>query len=302
MENFDDTFLARWITGETSLEENERFKNHPDYEAYKIIKSSSEYLDFKEFNEVQAFEKLKNKLTEKKNKTSTLYKWIASIAAVTVISLGVLFFSNNTTTYTSLIALQRKVNLPDGSEMVLNALSEAKIATKSWDEHRHVNLKGEAFFKVNKGTKFTVETTMGVVEVLGTKFTVNTVDNDLIIVKCFEGKVKVTVKGSEHLLTKGMAFQQHENTSEQWVFEKELPQWLVSEETSLYKVPVADVITLLKRQHHLTIQQQEYIDSSLIFTGSFSNRDLNKALYSVFRTLDVSYEIVAENEIRILLE
>ena len=302
MENFDDTFLARWIAGETSPDEDSAFKSHPDFKKYEQIKLASDALSFTEFNEDIAFEHLKTKLKTPKTKIIPLYTWIASIAACAVIAIGFFFFNSQNTTYTSTIAQQNQVNLPDGSIMILNASAEAKINTKSWNENRVVFLEGEAFFKVKKGVKFTVKTDLGSVEVLGTQFTVNTVNKDLITVKCFEGKVKVISSSGEALLTKGMAYQDHNNTVEEWGFTGLTPNWLSSKETSLHKVPVAEVITLLKRQYTLTIHEQERIDNSLLFTGNFSNTDLAKALYSVFGTLGVSYELITKNEIRILSE
>lgn len=302
MENFDDTFLARWIAGEASPEEVAAFKSHPDYKKYIQIKQASDALSFSEFNEDVAFEQLKTKLTTSKTKIIPLYAWIASIAACAVIAVGFLFFNNQSTTYVSQIAQQNQVSLPDDSTMILNASAEAKINTKSWNENREVFLKGEAFFKVKKGSKFTVKTDLGNIEVLGTQFTVNTINKDLITVKCFEGKVKVVSDKGEVFLTKGMAFQYHKNRVEEWLFEGTSPNWLTTKETSLYKVPVSQVITLLKRQYNLKIQQQERIDKELLFTGNFSNTNLKKALYSVFGTLGVNYELIAKDEIRILFE
>lgn len=302
MENFDDTFLARWIAGEATPEEEATFKSHPDYNKYQHIQKASDALSFTTFNEDKGFEQLKTKLATSKTKIIPLYSWVASIAACAVIAVGFLFFNSQSTTYSSAIAQQNQVSLPDGSMMILNASAEAKINTKTWNQNREVFLNGEAFFKVKKGSKFTVKTDLGSIEVLGTEFTVNTVNKDLITVKCFEGKVKVVSDAGEALLTKGMAFQYHKNRMEEWLFEAISPNWLTAKETSLHKVPVAQVITLLKRQYNLKIQQQERIDKELLFTGNFSNTDLNKALYSVFVTLGVNYELIAKDEIRILSE
>lgn len=300
MDDFNDTFLARWIAGEATPKEVAAFKNHSDYKLYKKIKNATNSLSFTEFDEEAAFKELKTKLVTKKTKTISLFTWVGSIAACAVITIGVLFFNTDKTTYSSTIAQQNEVSLPDGSIMVLNATAEAKIDTKSWNDNRVVFLEGEAFFKVKKGAKFTVKTSLGMVEVLGTEFTVNTVNKDFINVKCFEGTVKVITTEQETILSRGMAFQEHENIVDKWLFKKELPNWLTAKETSLYKVPVAEVITLLKRQYDLTIHEEKNINQTLIFTGSFTNTDLNKALYSVFGTLNVNYELITENEIRIL--
>lgn len=301
MENFDDTFLARWIAGEASPEEVAAFKKHPDYKKYEHIQEASNALSFIEFNEEEAFNELKIKLS-KTTKIRPLYTWIASIAACAVVTIGFLFFSNQSKVYKSTIAQQTSVELPDGSKMVLNASAEAEVDIKNWNINRNVFLKGEAFFKVKKGSAFTVNTSLGSVQVLGTQFSVNTVSDQLIIVKCFEGKVKVISTTGEALLTKGMAFQDHKSGIEKWTFNENSPNWITAKETTLYKVPVKQVIMLLKRQYDLSIQQQELLNKEKLFTGTFSNTNLEKALYSVFGVLGVNYTLISENEIRILEE
>jgi len=304
MENFNDTFLARWIEGEASVEEIKAFKEHPDYSKYLKIKEASDSLSFASFNEEESFSKLKSKLvTPKKTKVVSLYSWIAGIAACAAILVGFMFFNQATTsTYSSPIAENSSINLPDGSIMVLNATAEAKVDTDNWDSKREVYLEGEAFFKVKKGSKFTVNTPLGNVQVLGTQFTVNTIDNNLLTVKCFEGKVKVTTPTKETLLTKGMGYQQTATDNDSWEFSGEHPSWFKNNQTTLHKVPVEQVVSLLKRQYNLEVKEQELINKDLIFTGSFSNSDLEKALYSVFTVLDVKYSLISENEIRILPE
>jgi transmembrane sensor len=41
-----------------------------------------------------------------------------------------------------------------------------------WSKERTLSLEGEAFFEVQKGSKFSVVTSDGIVEVLGTSFDV----------------------------------------------------------------------------------------------------------------------------------
>ena len=302
MENFDDTFLSRWIAGEASPEEVAAFERHPDFKKYEQIKQASDALSFSEFDEDNAFHQLKTKLKPSKEKSIPLYTWVASIAACAVFALGFWFFNSQSSTYTSSIAQQNQVSLPDGSIMILNASAEAKVDTKNWNKERKVFLNGEAFFKVKKGSQFTVSTNLGNVQVLGTQFTVNTVNDELFTVKCFEGKVQVVSASNKVLLTKGMAFQNHKNSVEEWNFHGKEPNWLTAKETNLHKVQVEQVITLLKRQYNLTIQQQELLNKEQLFTGTFSNTNLDKALYSVFGVLGVNYTLISENEIRILEE
>lgn len=301
MIDIEEPFLAKWITGDISAEEEARFKRHPDYKKYQKIKQASNNLAFEEYKIDKAFNELENKINNKKSKVIPLYTWIASVAACAVLLIGFIYF-NKSTTYKNNIAQSSNVTLPDGSIMVLNALSSAKVDVENWNKNRSVSLKGEAFFKVKKGSTFTVNTNLGNIKVLGTQFSVNTVANQLITVKCFEGKVRVETKNGKALLTKGMAFQDNNSSLDNWFFTDLKPNWLLKKETTLYKMPISKVLVLLKRQYNIKIQNQELLEIDKLFTGSFTNENLEKALYSVFGVLGVNYELISENEIRILSE
>jgi len=105
----------------------------------------------------------------------------------------------------------KKITLPDGSRVTLNANSELKLSA-DWSEtgDRQVWLEGEAYFEVEKKPathqKFIVHTKDVDVEVLGTKFNVNT-RHQKSLVSLEEGKIKLSVKGE----TKTVLQQQNHN-------------------------------------------------------------------------------------------
>jgi ferric-dicitrate binding protein FerR (iron transport regulator) len=92
----------------------------------------------------------------------------------------------------------KRITLPDGSFVVLNANSVLKVP-KVWkdNEKRNVWIEGEAYFTVAKkkvtGDIFIVHTKDVDIEVLGTRFNVNT-RNDQSTVALEEGKVQLAVK------------------------------------------------------------------------------------------------------------
>ncbi|MDI3318320.1 FecR family protein [Pinibacter soli] len=92
----------------------------------------------------------------------------------------------------------KRITLPDGSFVVLNANSVLKVP-KVWKESgkRNVWIEGEAYFTVAKkkvtGDIFIVHTKDVDIEVLGTRFNVNT-RNDQSTVALEEGKVQLAVK------------------------------------------------------------------------------------------------------------
>ena len=93
----------------------------------------------------------------------------------------------------------KRVTLPDGSLVVLNANSTMRVPqnwTNSGD--RQVWLEGEAYFEVSKKPathqKFVVHTPQVDVQVLGTRFNVNT-RRQHSIVSLEEGKVQLVLNG-----------------------------------------------------------------------------------------------------------
>lgn len=125
--------------------------------------------------------------------------WWAVAAAVTVLllaGLGVWRFagSGETEIHTD-YGQTRRLTLPDGSLVTLNANSSLSYDDKTWESgtDRHVQLNGEAFFEVThqrNHARFVVHTGKIDVEVLGTKFNVNA-RRHLTRVTLKEGRVKV---------------------------------------------------------------------------------------------------------------
>lgn len=78
--------------------------------------------------------------------------------------------------------------LPDQSRIVLSQNSEVIYIENRFN--RKIQLTGEAYFEINKGKKLTVETSLGKVTVLGTRFQVST-NSESMQTTCYEGIVKV---------------------------------------------------------------------------------------------------------------
>ena len=108
-------------------------------------------------------------------------------------------FTDTTIVYNTKYAQVKNITLPDGSKVTLNANSQLKLSS-DWSAQgdRQVYLEGEAYFEVEKklatGQKFIVHTKDMDVEVLGTKFNVNT-RHQKAIVSLEEGKIKLSVNG-----------------------------------------------------------------------------------------------------------
>jgi len=127
------------------------------------------------------------------------------VAAMAVAACGALYFlftlQLGGELYRTEAGEERMVELPDGSKVYMAPMSTLRV--QYGDDSRELNLLGDAFFEVEKGTPFTVHTSVGEVAVLGTSFSVEA--RDALAVACATGKVKVTRKEDETLLTPGLA-------------------------------------------------------------------------------------------------
>lgn len=107
-----------------------------------------------------------------------------------------------------------QVNLPDGSIVWLNSASSLRFPALFSGNTREVELTGEAFFDVakNKNKPFKVITKDQIVEVLGTRFNINSYgDEETIKTTLIEGSVKIIYKDKVVLLSPGQQFQPNES-------------------------------------------------------------------------------------------
>jgi ferric-dicitrate binding protein FerR (iron transport regulator) len=179
--------------------------------------------------------------------------------------------------------------LPDSSEIILNADSQLSYSEKNWDEERNISLKGEAFFKVAKGKKFTVTTDQGTVTVLGTQFNVAQ-RKGFFEATCFEGLVSVTYDGKEIKLPAGNSFLSiNGKITQSKAAINGTPSWLKKEST-FKSIPLTYVFDEFERQHNTTIETKN-IDIAQLFTGTFSNTDKELALRSICAPLQIKFKL-----------
>ena len=284
----EDRFLAKWLEGAISDNDLKVLVSKQDFVLYKKLRKGLKVLDDLDRPVSDSFDKIQNRIFKKKNELLNKQKmrWGISIAASILVIFGFYFaFSSNNTSYKTSFAEQITFELPDGSEVVLNAKSEIIFNEKNWDSNRYVNLKGEAYFKVEKGNNFSVITSNGEVNVLGTQFNVNSSDTYFEVI-CYEGKVKVTNNKNDYLLNPGNSVRKiNGNLIEENLTDNLYPSWTKGE-SSFVSVPLKYIILELEKQYNIEINANK-IDNKRLFTGSFSHNNLKTALASVFKSMDI---------------
>jgi len=298
--NQDETFLARWISGELSQEELNEFRKSEDYPVLKKINDASQRLESPKFDEQALFKKLEQYRTSHQKQEKRVIKlipnWAYAVAASVIIAFGLLYFINAESHFQTGYGQQLAVVLPDNSEAQLNSNSNLDYKTLNWKNNRVLNLNGEAFFDVEKGQSFKVLTDEGVVEVLGTEFNVISREH-YFEVRCQEGKVKVTsiAANDEVVLLPGNAVRIVNNKIEKWDYNINEPNWLIGEST-FQNTPMSQVILALQNQFKINFDTSN-VNLSERFTGGFTHKDLNLALKTVMIPMDISYTVDSQNKI-----
>ena len=195
-----------------------------------------------------------------------------SVAAGFLLILGLTAFMRYYTLSVSTESLvHRIVDLPDGSTVELNANSKLTYYPHWWRIHRILSLEGEAFFDVEKGRKFTVNSAQGKIEVLGTSFNVFA-QHDILKVTCITGKVRV-VSGSkvneEVVISPNTTAELKTNRNINVKEEADTFQDVAWRKGTFYFTasPVQDVFSQFEQQYGVSIDLD--FDSSLIYTGNF---------------------------------
>nr|WP_236017298.1 FecR domain-containing protein [Roseivirga sp. E12] len=179
-------------------------------------------------------------------------------------------------------------DLPNGSVITLGAVSSASYNKSNWDDDRLIDLVGQAFFDVESGAKFTVNTAYGDVTVLGTEFDVQTI-NGALKVNCFEGSVAVISADQREVLKPGEGVVFENGSFERIAFDNRTPSWTGA--SSVYELTeLEDVINDLKRYYQVEIALPSDIATES-FSGSFPHNNLEQALRSIFSPLEIEYTL-----------
>jgi ferric-dicitrate binding protein FerR (iron transport regulator) len=289
-EEHTETDLAKWLSGELSPKEKQAFEQTEAYKTYAKIISATEKLKDPAYDEDAELAKIKAKIASQPKVRKLNFGYVYAVAASLVILFGLYFFlKSNTISYDTNFGQQLAINLPDGSEIILNAKSTLYYDKDTWNDKRTLHLDGEAYFKVTKGSPFKVITNEGTVEVLGTEFNVDT-NTNFFEVQCFSGKVNVTnTANNAQILTKGKAVRTYNATVTNWTFNPTETTWM-SGLSSFTETPLLEVLDALENQYEITIKNKKLFSKER-FTGRFVNNNLNEALQTVLEAMDIAYTL-----------
>ncbi|RUT67902.1 FecR family protein [Flavobacterium cupreum] len=291
-----DRLLAKWLNNDLSEDELVEFKATPDFEKYQKIKNYTDHLAVEAFDENTM---LSNILKQKKEvpKVIPLYKnWMFRAAAVFVLTLGITFASKKFVQQTQTADFGEKTTfaLPDNSEVMLNSGSEIKYKKWNWENNRRLELKGEAYFRVAKGKRFEVQTSLGKVSVLGTQFNVKARKNRFDVV-CYKGRVKVNYSNSQILLTHGQGVSFENGKQVKIIIKSSKPEW-IDGQICFNQENIRTLLDEVERQYNIKIELKAN-DTTSLFTGKLPAKDLDVALQIISTTYNLEAKKVSKNKI-----
>lgn len=301
IEDENNTYLSDWFDDKIMDDQFLKFVSEKDYFAYKKLKEAlkkyqiEQNTDFDEkFNNIKS--KCQKGQNRKKVRVIRFFKY--SSAAVFLIAFYTLYqlyyFSN---IHQTAFGEKKTLFLPDNSRVVINSKTHITYPN-GFVYNRSLKMDGEAFFEVKKGSDFEVISPLGIVRVVGTKFNVVSI-KDYYEVSCYEGKVKVILSNKEINLTKGEKVRFNKGNVENWVSKTNLkPSWIKGE-SSFENVSFKYVLENFERQYNIKIEYPQS-KSEIKFTGSFTHKNINKALKSICLPLNLNFLLIEKRKVVIL--
>ncbi|NLR89602.1 MULTISPECIES: FecR family protein [Flammeovirga] len=306
--------FCAWALGDDSLNDVWEKYLEENPEESNIIQDAKAFVQKTTVKEpyfsVQREKELWDSISSQINTTTTKEvkftpQWWRYGAAMLVLGLiAVFYYRNFVPAYHTEVAdkgVTKNITLPDGSTINMNA--ESTIAYNKDDfneEGRYIELKGEAFFQVEKGNTFQVSTEQGAVTVLGTSFNIYSRDNKWEVA-CYTGKVSVEDRnGNTVTLTKGQKVDYINGIFVRGTQEGKQANW----QKGLFKYtdsPLEEVFKEIQRQFNVRVIYKNKDIQFMRFTGTISNKSLETSLEVIAKTMGINYNIKKNKEVEISL-
>ncbi|RMB56901.1 FecR family protein [Dokdonia sinensis] len=287
-----EILVSKWMDNTLSPQELEQFKQLPEYGDYMRLSDYAQAFRAPDFDANACFNSIESRKNLKKNSSK---RWLSMVAVLAFLVAGAYFFTQASSSkeITTAIAQQETITLPDNSTVILNAMSSLAFNENTWDENRTVMLDGEAYFKVAKGSKFTVQTDKGTVSVLGTQFNVQERDK-MFSVSTFEGLVRVETDNFTGNIGAGYGIFDYNGKTikRELELQKTAPSW--TEKISTFdSAPYSAVIAEMERQFDITIKAST-VQTNELFTGSFTHTDLFQALENITIPMGLKFSVTGK--------
>ena len=243
------------------------------------------------------------------------YLPLMRVAAVLVVGLtGLLAFlkyykhTPAPVTYTAIHVekgKRKKITLPDGTTITMNALSVLTIPSDFGIDTRELSLSGEGVFDVKSDERkpFIIHTGKLKTTVLGTSFDIKAYPGDKNIqVAVLTGKVRV--EKDNEMLAEGITHNQVLTYNEQrnehsvkMANATEIADWQANR-FYFQKATIAEIAAVLERQYNITITLSGNMKRTCRYTLQLKNETIENAMHLLSQLSGITYRI-NNNEIKI---
>ena len=277
----EDNYLAKWINDEEG--------HSVDDPILQQIKEVSGQLTTPYFDKEKVFKNIQQKKTRSKR---SYINWSVAASLLVIIGLGSLYLLSSRSFETNAMA-SKNIQLPDRSKVSLQSGSQLKFNSLSWSLDRKVALRGIAYFDVEKGATFTVTTQNGNITVLGTAFSVSSVQ-DQLLVRCYEGSVSVEKNGKQSIIKPGDRIVIDQNNNRHLTKNLDLSfKQSGQDDYYIHKKSLSKITELLQRFYGIKIKSK--VTGKKHYTGTIPLYDLEKALNIITNTYQIDYQQEAKN-------
>jgi len=189
---------------------------------------------------------------------------------------------------------QYQVVLPDGTKVWLNSSSSLEYPIRFEAHERRVTLHGEGYFEVksDKRKPFRVVSKGQIIEVLGTKFNVNTYEDEPAIkTTLLEGSVKISLNNTSKILRPGeQATVVDQNIRVHSADTEQATAWYKGD-FAFDGVELKNIMRQISRWYNVEVVYQGDV-GNIKFGGSISRtKDINEVLNVLSMTKGVNFKL-----------
>lgn len=310
-----DAWLTAYLLGEASTEKQlaveawlrESKENQQHFDALEAAWLASGPLPQAPVNAEAAWEKVREKIQapqpKEPEKTKVVrlrpaYWGIGIAATLALLIVGVLWWRDSQNTdWQEVKSLQatKNITLPDGSAVTLKPGASLRyLASFEGETMRKTELRGSAFFEVtkSKGQGFEVATTQGKVQVLGTKFLLESAENKPIRCTVTEGRVALIQEEKRLEIAAGEAAVFGEAAPEKIAPESlEADQFFWKDQSLNFRgQTLQKVVETLTRNYGTAIKIQDSAAQHCLVTAKFKGEEIEAVLQVIALSLQLEVE------------
>ncbi|MDR1455841.1 MAG: DUF4974 domain-containing protein [Tannerella sp.] len=320
----EEALLVEYLRGRSTEAENIRvtqwLKEHPDNEETLIQVAKMYYAmrtreRIRRRDSLAAFRRILQRRDGKARRISLRKLSVAAACVALAVSITANYYflaqrkaEQQFITVRTNAGMRTSLNLPDGTEVHLNASGKLTYPASFGSKERRVTLDGEGYFQVARDTRrpFTVsvENRRMEVEALGTAFNIQAYASDsLLKTTLVEGSVRIGMQSAsgewKHARLKPAERAVYNLSAEKLHIAAVNPVYdtaWIQGRLMFRDTPVPEVLTRLSYFYGVTFDVEDEVISRYTFTGTFENRQLSQVLDYLCISSHISYKIILSPE------